>query len=59
MSPLAISDELLRVDLPLMTLVSLLLIPVFITGRRVSRGEGVAFVTAYAAYLAVLVLVRA
>lgn len=57
-SPLAISDGLLRVDLPLMTFVALLLIPVFITGRRVARSEGVAFVLAYLVYLAVLIGVR-
>jgi len=57
--PLEVTDELIRVDLPLMALVAILLVPVFITGRRVSRGEGIAFVAAYVVYLAVIVLVRA
>lgn len=42
-----------------MALVALVLIPVFITGKRVSRLEGIVFVVAYFIYLAALILVRA
>lgn len=57
--PLRVTEDLVRVDLPLMLLVAVVLVPVLATGRRMSRAEGVAFVVAYLAYLAVLVLVRA
>ncbi|HPU14176.1 MAG TPA: calcium/sodium antiporter [Aeromicrobium sp.] len=56
--PLGVTSELIRVDLPLMAFVALLLIPVFITGRRVSRAEGISFVLAYLAYLGTIVALR-
>lgn len=57
-APLEVTRDLIRVDLPLMAFVAVLLIPVFASGRRVSRAEGVAFVVAYVLYLAVLLAVR-
>ncbi len=33
-------------------------VPIFLSGRRVTRAEGAAFVTAYLAYLAYLVIAR-
>lgn len=57
--PLEVTDELIRIDLPLMAAVALLCVPVFLTGRRVSRLEGIAFVLAYVVYLAVLIAFRA
>lgn len=57
-APLTVTPELARVDLPLMTAVMLLCIPVFVTGRRMSRPEGVGFVLAYVVYLAFLIAFR-
>lgn len=54
----AVDAHLLTVDLPVMVAVSLVCIPVFRTGRRVSRFEGIAFVAAYLVYLAYLVIAR-
>ena len=56
--PLAITDDLIHVDIPLMTGVALLCIPVFITGRRVSRLEGIAFVATYLVYLTLVIALR-
>jgi len=53
-----LGPDLIYIDLPAMALVSLVCIPVFLTGRRVSRAEGIAFVTAYAAFLTYLLLTR-
>ena len=52
------TPELIRIDLPVMVAVSLVCIPVFLTGRRVSRGEGIAFIASYAVYLGALLLLR-
>jgi cation:H+ antiporter len=53
-----IGPALTRIDIPLMTAVALLCVPVFVTGRQVTRLEGGLFVTAYAAYLTFLVATR-
>jgi cation:H+ antiporter len=53
---ITLDPELVFIDLPVMVLVSLVCIPVFLTGRRVSRGEGIAFVTGYAVFLAYLLI---
>lgn len=57
-APLGVTPELSHVDLPVMTAVMLLCIPVFLTGRRMSRTEGVAFVLGYGVYLGVLLAFR-
>lgn len=57
-APLAVTQELARVDLPVMTAVMLLCIPIFLTGRRMSRGEGIGFLLAYVVYLALLLVFR-
>lgn len=57
-APLEVTQELIKVDLPVMVAVSLVCIPVFITGRRVSRGEGIAFIVAYLVYLGALIAFR-
>jgi len=54
----AVDREILWIDLPLAALVPLVCLPVFKSDRRVSRIEGGLFVTAYAAYLTTLVLLR-
>ncbi|XCI59137.1 sodium:calcium antiporter [Mycolicibacterium parafortuitum] len=48
---LALPDSLVRVDIPVMVVVALMCIPIFLSGRRVSRGEGGLMVAAYVAYL--------
>jgi len=56
--PLAVDDALIRFDIPVMIGVALVCLPVFLTGRRVSRGEGLMFVLAYVAYLGYLLADR-
>lgn len=56
--PLDVTQELIRIDLPVMVAVALLCIPVFITGRKVSRAEGIAFMVGYAVYLGALIAFR-
>lgn len=51
----ALPAQLVRIDIPIMVAVALVCIPIFITGRRVSRVEGGAMVVAYLAFLAFLV----
>ena len=53
---LHLDPDLVRIDIPLMALVALVCIPIFLTGRRVSRREGGAMVAAYLAYLTFLVI---
>lgn len=55
---LDVTPELVAFDLPLMALVTLACAPVFLTGHRISRTEGVLFVTAYVAYLVYLIVAR-
>lgn len=57
-SGITLDHELIAIDLPLMTLVALICVPVFLTGKKVTRMEGAFFVTAYAAYLGYLILFR-
>lgn len=49
-TPIVISPQVLRVDLPVMLAVAIVAVPVFITGRVVSRVEGLLFVAGYVAY---------
>lgn len=56
---LPVSPELLWVDIPIMALVAVACVPVFRSGRAVSRLEGAALVTAYIGYLLVLLFLRA
>ncbi|MBB5986492.1 calcium/sodium antiporter [Sphingobium lignivorans] len=55
---IAIGPWLSRVDMPLLVVLALLCIPVFLSGRRVSRAEGGGFVLAYLVYLVFLVTMR-
>ncbi|WP_028317146.1 calcium/sodium antiporter [Desulfobulbus elongatus] len=55
---LPVERQLLLVDIPLMAGVAFLCLPVFATGKRVSRGEGGAFVAVYAAYMSWLLFFR-
>lgn len=56
---LPVDADLLTFDIPLMAGVAVLCVPVFISGRGVSRSEGILFVLMYLAYLAYLISVRA
>ncbi len=56
--PIHIGRDILWIDLPLAALVAIICLPVFKSDRRVSRREGVVFVTAYLAYLGSLLLWR-
>ncbi len=53
--PVVLDPELIRFGLPVMVVVALICVPVFITGRRVSRLEGGLFVTGYLGYLTYLI----
>ena len=55
---LPVERELLSFDIPLMALVAIGAIPVFITGRRISRWEGGLGILIYLSYLAWLIFVR-
>ncbi len=51
---LALPASLIRIDIPIMVAVALVCIPIFLSGRRVSRVEGGAMVVAYLGYLTFL-----
>lgn len=53
-----VSDDILWFDLPLAALVALVCFPVFRSGQRVSRGEGIFFVSLYVIYVAYLLIFR-
>jgi cation:H+ antiporter len=55
---LPVDEDLIHIDIPLMTLVVLACVPAFLSGRRVSRAEGALFVGAYLAYVSYLIVVR-
>lgn len=50
--------QVLAVDMVAMAAVAVLAVPVFVTGRRISRPEGSAMVLVYLAYLVYLILAR-
>ena len=49
--PFEVTGEILRVDIWVMLGVSLLLLPVMLTGWRIGRGEGAFFLILYAVYI--------
>ncbi len=53
-----IDAHLIRVDLPIMVAVSLLCIPLFLSGKKLSRWEGILLVIGYVAYLTYVITVR-
>ncbi|MBR0670421.1 calcium/sodium antiporter [Neoroseomonas soli] len=55
---LPVTPYLVRVDIPVMAVVAVVCVPVFVSGREVSRLEGACFVGAYVAYLFYLVMAR-
>ena len=52
----SVSNAVLGVDLPIMTAIAAVCLPVFYTGREISRWEGGLFLLYYIAYTAYLVL---
>jgi len=50
-APTAVPPEIIRFDLPVMVLVSVALLALLATGRRLSRGEGVVLFALYLGYL--------
>ena len=55
---LEVPQNVAHVDLPVALGAAVLCVPVLLTGRRVSRTEGAAFMSLYAAYMCVLLLTR-
>ena len=55
---IAVEPALIYVDIPVMTAVALVCIPVFMSGARISRLEGGVFVAAYIAYFMYLIIAR-
>jgi cation:H+ antiporter len=55
---IAVERDLIYIDIPFMVGATLACIPVFLSGRRVSRVEGGVFVAVYLAYLVYLVTLR-
>ena len=53
---IAVSPAALRFDLPVLTAVSLACLPIFFTGSRISRPEGILFLVYYVTYTVYLVL---
>jgi cation:H+ antiporter len=54
--PLSVEADLFRFELPVMVLASLLVFPLALTGRRVTRGEGALLLLGYLVFLLVLFL---
>ncbi len=53
---LTVSPQVLAIHIPVMVAAALVCAPVFFTGGRISRGEGLLFLGYYAAYTAYLVM---
>jgi len=53
---LSVAPAMLAFDLPVMTAVAVACLPVFFTGNRIDRWEGVLFLALYAAYTLYLIL---
>lgn len=52
---IALPESLARIDIPIMVVVALACVPIFLSGRRVSRVEGGVMIAAYFLYLAFLI----
>lgn len=59
MPGLAVDPQLVRVDIPVMVLAAVACVPVFVSGRRVGRLEGLALLLAWLAYMVYLLAARA
>lgn len=54
-SGIAVSSQVLYFDLPVMVVTAAACLPIFFTGSRISRGEGMLFLGGYLAYTAFLI----
>jgi cation:H+ antiporter len=52
---IAVTTSALKFDIPVMTAAAIACLPVFFTGSRISRGEGVLFLGYYVAYIIYLI----
>lgn len=57
-NPMSVEDNLISVDIPVMAAATLLCVPAFLSGKRLSRAEGAGFVCCYIGYFAYLILAR-
>jgi cation:H+ antiporter len=55
-SGIAVSDQLLQFDIPVMIAVAVIALPIFMTGKIISRVEGVIFLGYYVAYTIYLIM---
>ena len=55
---ISIDAPLIAIDIPVMLGAAVACVPVFLTGRRIRRLEGAAFIAAYLIYLAYLLIAR-
>lgn len=53
---IAVSDSVIRFDLPIMIATAIACLPIFFSGGRISRGEGALLLAYYAAYTLYLIL---
>ena len=56
---LPVGKDVLLIDILLLAVVALICIPVFISGKRITRLEGILFVSGYLVYLLTIFLLRA
>ena len=54
--PIPVSHEMMSVDIPWMLGITVLLLPLLISGKRLTRIEGVVLMAAYGTYLAILLV---
>lgn len=59
LEPLPVAPHLARYDIPIALAFALVLIPLMVSGRRLSRGEGLLLFLGYAGYTVWLVMTRA
>jgi len=53
--PIVVAPDALRFDIPAMTIVAAICIPIFFTGKTITRWEGAIFVMVYVVFFALLV----
>ena len=58
-SPQRVNEQVLRLDAPMMLLLSVACLPVMLSGARISRVEGGALLVGYAIYLTALLMIAA
>lgn len=57
-TPVVVEQALIYIDIPVMIAVAVVCVPVFYSGRQVSRVEGMTFVSVYLVYLGYLMAAR-